>query len=230
MALSTKDVKPGNGVAKIITPGTHVVKINSVLIEKCHPTILAQSPDAVDVIINVETKPLEDFVGFQIDKDDASKGNYAGQIGRVKASEWPFKDGVTKTGHKVSREKNLLQFMMNLCINLNVLDWWNNQDGKHDTIEDLYEAFKIEKPFADKWYNATIAGTESVNNAGYPTYYLNVPQKIGNKRFFEPVEVPANQSNLVTYNPTLHLKQKQNKEQASFSAEPAASKADEFEI
>jgi len=83
MALSTTDLgkEGGNGLPKTFAPGNHTLKINSVYLEE-----FKFIDGAVHFMMNMETEPIDGFEGFMIDKDDESKGHYAGQIGRVKAS------------------------------------------------------------------------------------------------------------------------------------------------
>ena len=99
MALSTTDLgTAGSGLPKTITPGNHVLKINSIELEE-----FKFIPGAYHLMLHVETAPIEGFEGFLIDKDDESKGHYAGQIGRVKASQYAFADGETKSGIKIQQ-------------------------------------------------------------------------------------------------------------------------------
>ena len=95
MALSTTDLgkEGGSGLPKTISPGNNTVKVNSVHLDE-----FKFIPGAYHLMLNVETKPIEGFEGFMIDKDDESKGHYAGQIGRVKAAQYAFADGKTKSG------------------------------------------------------------------------------------------------------------------------------------
>ena len=104
MALSTTDLGTGgSGLPKTITPGNHVLKINSIELED-----FKFIDNAYHLMLHVETAPIEGFEGFMIDKDDESKGRYAGQIGRVKASQYAFADGETKSGIKIQRDRSIL--------------------------------------------------------------------------------------------------------------------------
>ena len=149
MALSTTDlVKEGSGLPKTISPGNYTLKINSIGLDD-----FKFIPDAKHIILNVETEPIEGFEGFMLDKEDESKGQYAGQIGRLKASQYAFADGKTKSGVEIQRDRSVLIFIQNLCKALDVNAWFIAQDDKHDTIEDLIEAFNTDAPFKDKYFD-----------------------------------------------------------------------------
>lgn len=174
MGLSTKDLVEtggGNGMPKTIAPGNNVLKINRVWLEP-----FKYIDNAYHLYMDVETEPLEDFEGFMIDKDDPSKGHYAGQVGRVKASQYAYADGVTKTGIKIQRDRSIMIFLQNLCNALGKGEWMAAQDEKHPTIEDFVKAFDNEKPFKDIYLEFCIAGKEYMNKAGYTSYDMWLPK------------------------------------------------------
>ena len=174
MGLSTSDLpEGGTGLSKTFGPGNQKLKINSVKLE---PFKFIEG--AHHLMLNCETEKIESFEGFMIDKDDSSKGNYEGQIGRVKASQYAFADGTTKTGIQVYRDKSLLLFMRNLCKALECEDWFNAQDNKHDTIEEFIEAFDKDAPFSGKWLDICVAGKEYQNKSGYMAYDMWIPKPI----------------------------------------------------
>jgi len=163
MALSTTDLKEGgNGLPKTIVPGNYTLKINSIVLED-----FKFIENAKHIILNVETEPIEGFEGFMIDKDNPEAGHHAGQVGRVKASQYAYADGTTKTGIKIQRDRSVLIFLQNLCKALDVNDWFIAQDGKHDTIEDFIEIFNNDAPFKDKFFDACVAGKEYEGKSGY---------------------------------------------------------------
>lgn len=173
MGLSTKDlVEAGNsGMPKTIAPGNHVLKVNRVWLES-----FQYIDNAYHLYMDVETEPIKDFEGFMIDKDDASKGHYAGQVGRVKASQYAYADGTTKTGIKIQRDRSIMIFLQNFCKALDINDWFIAQDDKHSTIEDFVKAFDKEKPFKDKFLEFCIAGKEYMNKSGYTSYDMWLPK------------------------------------------------------
>ena len=112
--LSTKDVKTGGGgLPKTIAPGEHTLRINSAELKRFP---FMETDNGYYFILNVETKPIDGFEGFFIDKDDESLGRYAGQIGEVKTNRYYYKDGATKSGIIINRDMELLKQLKNLCV------------------------------------------------------------------------------------------------------------------
>ena len=207
MGLSTTDLGTGSGGAKTIAPGNHVLKINSLELED-----FRFIEGAYHLILHVETEPIAGFEGFMIDKDDESKGHYEGQIGRVKASQYAFADGETKSGVKIQRDRSLLIFLQNLCKSLGVNDWFVAQDDKHDTIEDFIKAFAKDAPYTDKFMEFCIAGKEYESKTGYTNYDMWLPKGEGNKYAYGEIEG----GKVLKYDEAKHLKKMEVKEVKSF--------------
>ena len=179
MGLSTKDLvneNGGGGMAKTIAPGNHTLRINSVVLED-----FQFIDGAKHLILNVETEPIEGFEGFLIDKDDESKGKYKGQIGRVKASQYAFADGQTKSGIKIQRDRSLMMFLANLSKATGIMSWFEEQDNKFNTIEDFVKNFSNNAPLKDKYLDFCIAGKEYENKSGYTAYDMWLPKAENNK-------------------------------------------------
>lgn len=179
MGLSTKDLvneNGGGGMAKTIAPGNHTLKINSVVLED-----FQFIDGAKHLILNVETEPIEGFEGFLIDKDDESKGKYKGQIGRVKASQYAFADGQTKSGIKIQRDRSLMMFLANLSKATGIMSWFEEQDNKFNTIEDFVKNFSNNAPLKDKYLDFCVAGKEYENKSGYTAYDMWLPKAENNK-------------------------------------------------
>ena len=208
MALSTTDLGNGQGssLPKTITPGNHTLKINNVYLDD-----FKFIPGAVHLMLNVETEPIEGFEGFMIDKDDESKGHYAGQIGRVKAGQYAFADGQTKSGVAIQRDRSLLMFLQNFCKALGCNQWFQEQDGKHETIQDFIEAFNADAPFKDKYLDFCIAGKEYEGKGGYTNYDLWIPKS--NKGGYAYVEKGGK---VLTYSEADHLKKLEVKDVQAF--------------
>jgi hypothetical protein len=206
MSLSTKDLASGNGLPKTISPGNLKLKINSLELED-----FSFIPGAMHLLLHTETEPIEGFDGFMIDKDDASKGHYAGQIGKVKASQYAFSDGETKSGIKIQRDKSLLIFLKTLSSNLGISEWFESQDGKHETIEDFVAAFNKTAPFKDIYLEYCIAGKEYVGKTGYTNYDMYLPKADKGKYAFG-----KDASKIITYVEALHLKKTETKEVKNF--------------
>jgi hypothetical protein len=208
MALSTKDMNTaGGGLPKTISPGNHKLKINSLELED-----FTFIPGAMHLLLHVETEPIEGFEGFMIDKDDESKGKYAGQIGKVKASQYAYADGETKSGIKIERDKSLMIFLKTLCTNLGISSWFDEQDNKHETIEDFVAAFNKTAPFKNIYMDFCIAGKEYVGKTGYTNYDLYLPKgERGNYSFGD-----FKQGKVMLYNEAVHLKKTEVKEVKNF--------------
>tara|TARA_Y100000361_G_scaffold59336_1_gene51955 strand:+ start:854 stop:1546 length:693 start_codon:yes stop_codon:yes gene_type:complete len=179
MALSTKDLQGSASVRKTIAPGNHTLKINSVNLEK-----FKYIEDAYHLMLNLETEPLKDFEGFLLDPENPEKGNYKGQVGKVKAGKYAFADGETKSGIKVNRDRSILMFIKNICKALDESEgenrfnkWFSDQDGEHETIEEFVEAFDKQIQSGEKVYiNFCIAGKEYENRNGYINYDMHLPR------------------------------------------------------
>ena len=208
MALSTTDLgTAGSGLPKTITPGNHVLKINSIELED-----FKFIPGAFHLMMHVETAPIEGFEGFMIDKDDESKGRYQGQIGRVKASQYAFADGETKTGIKIQRDRSILIFLRTLAHTLQIDSWFVEQDGKHETIEDFVKEFNKTADFREKYLEFCIAGKEYEGKTGYTNYDMWLPKAEGKKYAFGAEK----DDTVIAYNEAKHLKKLEVKEVKSF--------------
>jgi hypothetical protein len=204
MGLSTTDLGTGGGgQPKTISPGNHLLKINSIDLED-----FKFIDNAKHLMLHVETEPIEGFTGFMIDKDDESKGHYAGQIGRVKASQYAYADGETKSGIKIQRDRSILMFLQGLSKAFEFYDWFINEDGKHATIEKFVDALNKAKPFEGKYIDFCVAGKEYEGKTGYINFDMWLP-KAENKKY-------AFGDNVMAYDETKHLKKIEIKEVKGF--------------
>jgi hypothetical protein len=162
--------------------------------------------------LHVETQPIEGFEGFMIDKDDENKGRYTGQIGRVKASQYAFADGETKTGIKIQRDRSILIFLRTLAHTMELDSWFLEQDGQHDTIEDFVKAFNKTADFKGKFLEFCVAGKEYEGKSGYTNYDMWLPKAEGKKYAFGAVEGGV----VIPYDEAKHLKKLEVKEVKSF--------------
>jgi hypothetical protein len=82
MIRTTKSAKSEGGTwNKKLEPGNHKVKIVGV---KYNPVNIRGYENAVNLIYVLESEPVGgDFQGFQIDKDDPSKGDHEGRVSWV---------------------------------------------------------------------------------------------------------------------------------------------------
>ena len=208
MGLSTTDLGTGgNGLPKTISPGNHVLKINMIDLED-----FKFIEGAKHLILHVETEPIPGFEGFALDKDNPEKGHYDGQIGRIKASQYAFADGETKTGIKIQRDRSILIFLQSLCKTFGVNEWFTEQDGKHDTIEDFVDAFNASAPIKDKYLEFCVAGREYEGKTGYTNYDMWLPKSENRKYSFGEIE----EGKVITFDESKHLKKLETKEVKSF--------------
>ena len=103
-----------------------------------------EKDNAYFVNLSVETKPLENFEGFWIDKNDESKGRHEGQVGIVKSGRYFYRDGETKSGVQIHRDNEILKFIKNLCNEASCDGWFKKADDKYETIEEFIEGFNNE--------------------------------------------------------------------------------------
>lgn len=174
--LKTTDVveNQGGGQPKTIQPGEHLLKVNRVYLTRFP---FMEKDSAYFLSLDVETKPIEGFEGFFIDKDNESLGRYAGQIGQVKTNRWYYADGETKSGKAISRDQEILKQLKTLCNICGKLDWFIDSNDKYETIEEFVEGFNSAKIFGDEYYTFCIAGKEFVRpNSSYIGYDLFFPK------------------------------------------------------
>jgi len=223
--ISTKNIPTGGGgVPKLIQPGNIVAKILGVELE---PFKFKEGADFM--ILFLESEPLgEDFEGFSVDKDDPTGPKHLGQISRVKTHEYAYADSVTKTGVNISKETEIVKMLKNLCTALNCVDWLDDQDGKHSTVNSLIEAFNIDQPFKDVYLNWCIAGKEYLGKTGYTNYDNFLPKFTKNGVPFEAVG--AKPSKLIGFNPSEHIRKKKTENVSSFGGDSDAGASSDFEI
>jgi len=200
MGISTKSVMSsdnGGGIPKIIQPGTHELKITSISVQ-----VMPFDAEQKQIVLNCETRLIENFEGFFIDKDNQSLGRHDGQVGRINARRYPFSN--YESGDlKIDREEEMLKFMKALCISSDTLDWFEAVDGKYDTMEDLVTAYNNDKPFADKWFRAVVCGKEYQSGSGYVNHQLFFERPTRAGLGMELVE--TNPSKLVAYDESKHI-------------------------
>ena len=167
---------------------------------------------AKHLLLNVETEPINGFEGFWVDKDNESKGRHNGQIGRVKASQYAFADGETKSGIKIQRDRSIMIFMQNLCKALEINDWFIAQDGLHQTIDDLIIAFNKTADFKDNYLEFCVAGKEYVGKTGYTNYDMYLPKSEKGKYAYGEVK----SSKIMQYTEAIHLRKAEIKDVKAF--------------
>lgn len=198
MAIETKSIS-GSYKSMDIKPGNVNAKINSITLEKVK--YQTKTPEFV-IYLNLETKPVGNgFVGFQKDINKPELGKYEGQQKVVANSRWSIKDFVSKSGMKISIEKQILKFIGSILNECNST-WLEDVDGKFENIAELINGLNKDKPYKDVYLNWCLGGKEKINEKGYPKYYMHLPD-------YKVCPVPfaaENSSKTVTkYSEELHL-------------------------
>jgi hypothetical protein len=170
--LSTANIPSlGAGVPKTLQPGNQICTVHSIELKP-----FTYKPGAYEIILNIEGPDLgPNFQGFFIDKNNENLGRNKGQVGRVKATEWAFNDGETKSKIKISRDTEIMKWLNSFCEAIGKKEWMAAQDFKHANIESLMNAFNLDKPFEGFYINFCIAGKEYMSN-GYKNYDLFLPK------------------------------------------------------
>ena len=224
MALSTKNLDDKK-LSKVLQPGDHIVEIVSVKLEG-----VPYKEGAFHINLSVQGPDLgKDFEGFFLDIKDEKKGRYLGQAGRIRANEYPYSDGETKTGIKVYRDNEMMKSIKNLCNAAGVIAWFDAQDGKHDTIEQFIAQFDKDKPFTGKQIRMCVAGREYQNKQGYTNYDLFIPKPEKGSRgvyAYESATVTKENSKVFKFDPKIHItKQKPKKTDTVTSFEKPVTEA-----
>tara|TARA_R110001592_G_scaffold125249_3_gene334797 strand:- start:7592 stop:8320 length:729 start_codon:yes stop_codon:yes gene_type:complete len=214
MSISTKGVQK-NYISKEIKPGNVTAKINNISIEKSKQP---RDPEVDEwkIYMEIESKPVGDeFVGFDKVFGDPSKGQFKGQIKKIQASNWPFKDasGVSKnTGkpYEILASAQILNLLQRLLSSVGEKGWLEANDGKFETWEEMFSAINRAGLFKDKYLSWCLAATESVNAKGYTVYYIYVPDRKQAQTPFGP------EGSLVTsFDPAVHIKKSAKLEEST---------------
>lgn len=217
--ISTKDIPTGGGkTPKTLQPGNIDIKINSIYLET-YPF----GEDAYVLLIDCEGPDLgENFEGFWRNKGNEAEGRHAGQVGRVKVSQWAFQDKTLSNGVVINRDIEISKALKNLAVATDSVAWFEAQNNKHETIESLVQQMNEDAPFKDKYMSACLAGREYENKQGYINYDLFLPKYTKDGTPYEAVD--ANTGRVFKYNENDHIIRKKNKDVNSF--EPTAATAE----
>jgi len=223
--LSTKDMSAGSGGTKpVIGTGNQKVLINSITFD--------QTPydmDAYNITLHVESEPIVgEFNGFLKDVNQPNGPRYAGQVGRVRFSPYPFKDATLNNGNEISRDTEVLKAMVFLS---EVVGKRNELDAiEANTIEDFM--IKAANICSQTGYvNACLGAREWENKEGYVNNDLFLPKR---NRMGVPLEaLDAENSNLIEFdkNDTNHFRPMVKKESTpANNFEPAPTAGSDFEL
>lgn len=209
MSLKTNEIKPSGGaIPKLLQPGNIVCKVNSIQLEK-----FKFKEGGYHIVLGLEGPDLgSTFEGFFIDKANEAKGRHKGQVGQVKASEWAYADGETKSGIKISRNDEIMKFVQNLLTALDAPKWVADQNEKHEDIEAFITALNTEKPFGTNTIEFCIGGKEYINKGGYTNHELFLPK-------YDKTGAPFGKTKVATFDTDKHIREKKVKPVGEFGSE-----------
>ena len=223
--LNTKDMSAGSGRVKpVMGAGNNVIKINSITFD-----VTPYDSDAYNIVLHVEGKPEEgDFQGFLKDVNKPDGPRYAGQVGRIRFSPYPYKDTTLPSGIEIQRDSEVLKSMIFLSEVLNKRQELDEIEA--ETIEDFMN--KCNTLFSNsEFFNACIGGREWENKDGYVNLDLFLP-RISKDGI--PLEALDKQnSRLLTFNESDHVRKIQKKESTTSNFEPAkttVNAGDDFDL
>lgn len=223
MGLSLKP--PPGKVPKTFKPGNVYAKVDSITLEKDK-----FNPDGYFVRLLLESVDLgPKFEGFNVDPKDLQKGRYKGQIGNVNTTLYAYSNGKKKNGDEVNRDAEIIKMFAALAKALDFEEWSEANEGKHNTIESLFNQLDKDKPYLDKFIYWCLAGKE-YEKGGYINYNLFLARNdYDNKKFSFAVE----EDDVVKFESAKHIvKKKAKSEQAvdEFDAPPLDDATNEFSV
>jgi hypothetical protein len=199
MALSTANIKTTESkLSKTILPGNIEGRIYDISLKPGY------NPGSYYLVLNIETQPLENFEGFYLDPSNESKGRFAGQVGRVRASQYAFEDKTLPSGVKINRDENIMRTLLNIAKAQKLEDELNEIEV--NTIEELVEQAK-NVLCNDIFLHFCIAGKEYTNKEGYTAYDCFLP-KMNNKKY----AFSNDAASVVTFKETDHIIKEKKKE------------------
>ena len=216
----------GSGRTKpVLGPGNHVIRINSITFDKT-----PYDSEAYNITLHVESEPVKgDFEGFYKDMNDQSKGRYAGQVGRVRYSPYPYKDATLPSGREVSRDQEVLKSMIFLSEQLGKRDALDSIEA--ETIEIFMQ--KVNDIFSNSdFFNACIGSREWENKDGYINDDLFLPRISKDGVPIEAIDVDTTNSRLMTFDRATHVRAIAKKETpaADSSFEGTSGSGSDFEL
>jgi hypothetical protein len=194
--LSTKDIQSSKGKSsKTLSPGNVVAKITSIVLQE-----QKSNPDAYFLVMNLEGEDMgPEFEGFMYDNNKPELGRAKGQVGRVKFSQYSYKDMTTKTGYDIPRDRQILRDIATLADNLGVRN--DLDDIQASDIQGFVrQASRIlSNGVFLRW---CIAGNAYMKENGMKDYSLHLPKY--NKAITTP-NFGSLESVITTFNPSIHV-------------------------
>tara|TARA_B110000879_G_scaffold195006_1_gene263321 strand:- start:29 stop:703 length:675 start_codon:yes stop_codon:yes gene_type:complete len=223
--LNTSGMSAGSGKEKpVIGPGNQVVKINSITFD-----VTPYAADAFNIMLHVESEPMQgEFQGFLLDPNNPNSPRYEGQVGRVRFSQYAYKDTILPNGNEISRDTEVMKAMIFL----------SEQIGKRteldaiqaNTIEDFMVKCNVVLS-GPTYMNVCLGTREWENKEGYVNNDLYLPKM---SKAGIPLEaLGVENSRLIKYNVSdkNHYRPIVVKDvPATNSFEPAPAAGDDFDL
>ena len=223
--FNTKEMSAGSGSVKpVLETGNQVVKINSITFD-----VTPYDGEAFNIMLHVESEPVAgEFNGFLKDMNNQNGERYAGQVGRVRFSPYPYKDAILPSGREIKRDTEVLKAMVFLS---EVLDKREALDAiQANTIEDFMT--KCSALFSDSSYiNACLGAREWENKEGYVNNDLFLPRMSKDGIPLEAIDKEPSRLVQFDSNNTNHLRKLVKSDAPTASNfEPAVSAGDDFDL
>lgn len=188
-------------ISSVLGPGNVKAKINSLSVQT-RPYKNDLGNDIYDIMLHLESEPVKGlFKGLKIDMNNPASKEYLGQVGRVRLSQYGFSDGVTKTGIEVTAEGDMARALKSLFIDLDLYEWYQQQDGLFKTHQLFIDFVNKENILNDKYLYYCLATRQYVNKKGYLTDDLYLPRY--NKEIGAPFATQMEK--LIKFNAEVHI-------------------------
>ena len=204
--LSTKDLKVASGkTPKTLRPGNAIAKVLGISLQP-----QKSNPDAYFLVLNLEGEDQgAEFEGFLYDADKPELGRAKGQVGRVKFSQYSYKDMTTKSGYVMKRDNQIVRDILSIAIALGVREQLDQIEEQ--TIERFVD--KASKILNNgKYLYWCIGGSAYMKDNGNKDYTLYLPKYDKNVTTANFASVD-HKGGVTTFNQAVHVQD--DTEQAS---------------
>ena len=220
MAFSSKEaaekMSGGSSISKVIQPGNVIAKVLDIKLD-----VPPYDSSAYNIVLTLETEPIEGFEGLAIDKDNPELGNYKGQVGRVQTQQYSYNDYTSKEGKLTKKEDMIFRWIWNFAKEIGASDKLIADDIQADSIEDYLDAAKKYLIDPNKYIHFCIAGSEYENKAGYTQYRLFIAKPEKSKLGYELYKAGETPSKLLKFDEAIHIKRKKVEKLDSFEGKDA---------
>jgi hypothetical protein len=206
----------GNSISKVIQPGNVIAKVLDIKLD-----VPPYDSSAYNIVLTLETEPIEGFEGLAIDKDNPELGNYKGQVARVQTQQYSYNDYTSKEGKVTKKEDMIFKWLWNFAKEVGASEKLIADDIQADSIEDYLDAAKKYLIDPDKYIHFCIAGSEYENKAGYTQYRLFIAKPEKSKLGYELYKAGEAPTKLLKFDEATHIKRKKTEKVDSFEGKDA---------